>query len=360
MKKIKIGVENTVYFDAQEFNVSGLTVTASVLGESGDVLLNGSNAELKDLATSFDGDKKKYRLVFTLSETTGSQYAGIYWQTESNLPIPDDFSPEYVEIVEQLPVGKNILMPVSVFTDRFLRTQANVDAQLKTVLDNFTNQNRDYVQQELLSAQGTIEQKIKMRIFTTKAKMDRDFYSEPFRTGFWMQVTDYRPIISVDKYQLIYGSKGLEITQDIAQHMVVDPRMGTIEFLPTTLHGSLFTALISHVHALGITIAQDGGYNRIPLLFQIEYRHGLWEFPEFTPAHKESMRNAVARHALINLLPRIDPLVRKTSESKSIDGASKSRSGGVSDIIKTYREEEEKWVDEIKREFAMHIDMAVA
>ena len=82
--------------------------------------------------------------------------------------------------------------------------------------------------------------------------------------------------------------------------------------------------------------------------------------PNLAEAKKESLRLAVARNALISLLPRIDPLVRKPTESFGIDGASRSVSSGVRDLIKDYREEEAEWVKEIMREYAMHIEIVVA
>ena len=52
--------------------------------------------------------------------------------------------------------------------------------------------------------------------------------------------------------------------------------------------------------------------------------------------------------------------MRKPTESFGIDGASRSVSSGVRDLIKDYREEEAEWVKEIMREYAMHIEIVVA
>jgi hypothetical protein len=102
----------------------------------------------------------------------------------------------------------------------------------------------------------------------------------------------------------------------------------------------------------------DGGYSRVPCLFRIDYTHGL-DFPNLSNQERESIRNAVGRRALINVLPKIDPLVRATSESKSIDGASKSKTGGIKDYLKEYKTEDAAWCASMQREYGSGFEIAV-
>jgi hypothetical protein len=134
--------------------------------------------------------------------------------------------------------------------------------------------------------------------------------------------------------------------------------MGTLEFLPTAIQGNLFTALINGVSGLGISIMNSGSFNRIPFLFRIKYTYGL-NFPTLPDAEKEAIRQAIGCHTLIKILPILDPSVRVTSGSKSIDGVSKSQNSGMAALLKTYEEQEKIFVNNIKRKYALHFDMGV-
>jgi hypothetical protein len=315
------------------------------------------------LLISYDGTAKQYKVTFSLDPATKPQYGRIYWYaTLAGVPVdlPPDHQPEDVEIAVSFKTAPatSQIMPVQVFLDRFIAADAKMDAKYKAAVAAFVATNRNYMAQELFAAQGDLEREIKMKFFATQAHMERDFFQQEFRSEFWLQQVDYKPIISVDHYFVKYGSTGVEITTDIADKMMVDPKMGTIEFLPTTVSGTLFAALLTNVSALGLSIMADGGYSRVPCLFRIDYTHGL-DFPNLSNQERESIRNAVGRHALINVLPKVDPLMRATSESKSLDGASKSKSGGVKDILKDYRDEDKAWIASMQREYGSGFEIAV-
>jgi hypothetical protein len=169
---------------------------------------------------------------------------------------------------------------------------------------------------------------------------------QEFNTEFWLQQTDWRPIISLDSFKLSYGQDDFPISMDISKYMLVDKKMGTMEFLPTVSPSELYTALITGVSAIGISIIARATASRIPLLFRIQYTHGL-DFPNLDPATKESFRNAIGRNCLINLLPIIDPLIRNPSTS------------GLRDLLKTYQEEETRWIQVTQREYGSGVDMIV-
>jgi hypothetical protein len=362
MKRFLIDNQNVLFLDAEHTNKSGLSVTVSIVGEDGSVLKDADGAALKDVALVFDDTNHKYALdPLTFQEGTKPQFARLYWivkEGDSRLELAAPFSPEDVELAEAAGSGDAEVMPITMFVDSFIASESKLDGDYKRAAEAYVNANPDNVRRELRAAQGNIEQKIKMKLFKAQAKMDRDYYLQDFRAEFWMQQTDFRPIVSVDSYILQYGAKGVNITNDIAEHVVIEKKMGTIEFLPTALSGSLFVALLNNLAGLGVSIMQDAGYSRVPLLFRILYTHGL-DFPNLPTGQKESIRQAVGRNALINLLPRIDPLARKPSQSQALDGATRSRTGGVRDLIKDYREEEAEWVKEIMREYGMHFDLAV-
>ena len=373
MKQLFIDQSNALTLDAQFVNKAGIIIALAIIGEDGNALKDstgaaisgwtndtGAPAELQKV--TFDTDLKKYKAVFSFATGTKPQYIRAFWYAKEGTTAIDlpGYLPEEIQLVTASPSAsaQPQVLPLSLFESVFLAQDFKMDDDFKEGIRLLMSKNRSEVERELLAAQGRIELKLKMRLFATKDKMDRDYYAEEFRQNYWLQQTNFKPIISVDSYKLIYGSKEILVTPDIHDMMVVNKKMGTIEFLPTAFSGTLFSMMINNVSALGITIMQTGGWSRVPLLFRIEYTHGL-DFPNLEASQKEAIRHAVGRNALIELLPRIDPLLRTTSESMSIDGASSSESSGAKDIIKAFREEETAFVDELKREYGMHFDMVV-
>jgi hypothetical protein len=374
MKRLSTDRANVFTFDGLATPTDALKVFATVAGENGAPLKTDTGVELSNISNdatgpgsklliSYNGTTKKYTVAFNLDPATKPQYGRIFWYaTASGVPVDltADFQPEDCEIA---PSYKTIqatgqIMPVQVFLDRFIAADAKMDAKYKAAVNAFVAASRSYMAQELFAAQGDLEREIKMKFFPTPAHMERDFFQQEFRSEFWLQQVDYKPIISVDHYFVKYGATGVEITEDIADKMLIEPKMGTIEFLPTTVSGSLFAALLTNVSALGLSIMADGGYSRVPCLFRIDYTHGL-DFPNLSNQERESIRNAVGRRALINVLPKIDPLVRATSESKSIDGASKSKTGGIKDYLKEYKTEDAAWCASMQREYGSGFEIAV-
>ena len=62
----------------------------------------------------------------------------------------------------------------------------------------------------------------------------------------------------------------------------------------------------------------------------------------------------------MTLKPLIDPIMRERSISKSIDGASKSISGGLDIIIKQFKEDEKEWISLMQKELGTTISFAVS
>ena len=374
MKRLSVDRGNVFYFDGIPTPTDTLLLYATIAGENGGPLKTDTGVELSNISNddtqpiaklliSYDSVAKEYKAVFNLDPATKVQYGRIYWYaTLAGVPVdlPSDHTPEDVEIAASFKIAPatSQIMPVQVFLDRFIAADAKMDAKYKAAVNAFVAASRSYMAQELFAAQGDLEREIKMKFFATQAHMERDFFQQEFRSEFWLQQVDYKPIISVDHYFLKYGSDGIEITEDIADKMMVENRMGTIEFLPTSVSGTLFAALLTNVSALGLSIMADGGYSRVPCLFRIDYTHGL-DFPNLSDQERESIRNAVGRRALINVLPKIDPLVRATSESKSIDGASKSKTGGIKDYLKEYKTEDAAWCASMLREYGSGFEIAV-
>ena len=360
MKKLFVDQQNILTLDSQFTNKDGLDVELTLVGESGVALNDGVGDPISAVAVAWDASLNKYKTAFTLEAGTTPQYVRAFWYVEESGKVIDTpgFSPEDIQLVSSSVSISPEILPLSLFITSYLASDSKLDETYKRAVAAWIGVNGDVAREEIMGAQGNLEEEIKMFFFRRTDSVQRDFYMQDFRSEFWQLQMDYSPIISVDTYELKYGNSAQEITANIAEHIQVSKEMGILEFLPTTMNGNLWSALISSVTALGITMMNDSGYSRIPLLFRVTYTHGL-DFPNLPPSEKSSIRNAVGRRAMINLLPRIDPIMRRPSESKSVDGASKSRSGGMKEILKDYREDEKVWVHNMRNRYARNMDMTI-
>lgn len=345
----------------------------SIFGEDGQPLKTLSGDSLFAItnyappttpAINWDSVNQKHYVEFQFNASTREQYARAYWlvTTPDNVTVNiDGYTPEDIRLVPtavQSPSPE--LVPLTYFIEGYLAVESKLDARYKAAVEAYINQDRNNLREILKAAVGNLQDKTEIYFTPTKAVIERDMYSQDFRTEWWLQQTDYVPIISVDKYELIYGTNPpLNVTSDIAAFMKFEPNMGTIEFVPTAIGGSLWTALISNLSGLGLASYVQGGFPRVPLLFHIEYTHGL-DFFNLSEAEKAKIRNAICRNALITILPMIDPYFRVSSRSISIDGASKSYSAGqLLQILKDLREDEQKFVDSLRRKYARNVPMVV-
>ena len=364
MKKLYIDKTNRLSLDSQFTNVNGLTVKLSLIGESGEPLMDSNLQDIEDTTVDWDNTANKYIAVINLHPETPIQFARAFWYAadigDNNIELegfqPEDLSVEAATVLNQ---AYTQILPVSMFLDDYIASQSKMDDSYRRSISRYINKNVNKFREELLVAQGNLEMRLKMRFFATKDHQERDYYEQEFRSTWWQLQFDWSPVISIEKWLLTYGANpAVDLTQNIAEYMKIEHKMGTAEFVPTALNGTLWAALITNLSALGITIMADGAFNRIPLLFNIDYTHGL-NYPVLPEAEKASIRWAIGRNALINLLPRVDPSVRFPSQSTSGDGVSKSQSSQVKDLVKDYREEEDAWVKDYARQYAKHFDIVV-
>jgi hypothetical protein len=349
-------------------------VTVSVFDEAGTYLKNKDGNDLDGKTALWDSVEHHYYFDIEFLATVNTGFVRVFWMAElkathTDYQLSDINTPAEYELMTVSADLVNVpqIVPIAFFIDNFIAKDAKMDNSYKVAFESYLANNRRDLNRWLLAAQGDIEYDLKTVLFKKTDIIARDFYMQDFGSEFWIQQPNYRPIISVDKYALKYGSQDLDITKDIAPYILVEPLMGTFEFLPTAIQGNLFTALINGVSGLGISIMNTGSFNRVPFLFRIEYSYGLNfgnapahpSFPIMSDAEKESIRQAISCHTLIKLLPIFDPSVRITGGSKSIDGVSKSQSSGMAALLKTYEEQEAKIISNIKRKYALHFDMGI-
>lgn len=374
MNKIVREKLNKIYLTESLIEADDYVVTASIFDESGAYIKDKDGADIEDKAAVWDTEEEGYYIDLEILATTTIGYIRVFWmaelkETHVDYPLSDINTPAEYELTTVSADLANVpqVVPITFFIENFIAKDAKMDNSYKRAIEGYLATNRRDLNRWLLSAQGDIEYDLKTVLFKKTDIIARDFYMQDFGSEFWIQQPNYRPIISVDKYALKYGSQDLDITKDIAPYILVEPLMGTFEFLPTAIQGNLFTALINGVSGLGISIMNSGSFNRVPFLFRIEYSYGLnfgnapahSSFPMMSDAEKESIRQAISCHTLIKILPILDPSVRITSGSKSIDGVSKSQNSGMAALLKTYEDQEAKVINNIKRKYALHFDMAI-
>ncbi len=341
-------------------------VSISIFNEAGEYVKdkNGQNIDSKEV--SWDNTEFFYYVDIDFHSSTPEGYLRIIWNVELKITheaieLSDENLPQEIELVSNGATNNLLpqIVPISFFLDNYIAKDIRMDAQYKQAVEIYVAQNRRDLNRWLLAAQSKLEMALKTVFFTMQDTINRDYYMQDFGSEFWINQANYRPIVSIDHYSLVYGAQNVEITKDIKDYILVDKKMGTFEFLPTAVQGNLFTALINGVSGLGISIMNSGNFNRVPFLFRITYTYGL-DFVNLPEQEKEGIRQAIARHTIIQLLPILDPSVRITNDSKTIDGVTKSQNSGMAALLKTYSEEEKEWLREYRRKYALDFDMAVA
>ena len=359
MKKIYIGRANQIFLDAPDTNETGLTVALTIVGEDAQPLTKSDDTACTDLACAFSDDENKYGLTITLKSTTPSQYARLYWKvTDSALAVelPEDFSPEEIQLLPVDAAISQIAVPTQYFLDYSLAAMSKLDTRYALSVKTYP---RDGIIRGLLAAQANIQNMMKMDLFLKDHTEFRDYnFDEFFADTFWILQTYHRPITAVKDFSIWHGTKEI-LTVDPGA-IVFEQYQATLEFVPNAFSGGLmFQQLLSGGDAAMLAVIGRLRANRLPLAFHITYTAGL-DFPTLADDDKESFRQAVARNALIELLPMIDPAMREVSASDSIDGVSGSTSRQVSQLIKQLEANEEKWLRNIQKKYATGFDMVLA
>lgn len=374
MKKLFLNTENAYTLDSTAITASTFKVQLSIIGEDGFPLLNAagnqlifSNASPQPTGTlPLAYTSSKFTATFTLATNTARQYGRAYWLAKTSADVDvllTGYSPEELSIepsvIDALQVREQMICPASYFTDAFLGALPSISEQLINIIAELNAKNPDILKNELLASQSTLERQLRANFFLTSHNITRDFYGEEFYANYWLQQVDWLPLHSVDSYKLLYGAQDIELSNELAPAMLPNKELGTIEWVPTSINGTLFTMIISQVSGIAASMIAMGNPSRIPALFRITYTAGM-DFPNLDIAKKEELRRAVCRNAFMQLKPRIDPIMREKSLSLSVDGLSRSTSGGLDSIIKQFQEDETKWIASMRMELGTQMYMGIA
>jgi hypothetical protein len=365
MKQVIRENTNRIYLEDANFIENLFTVTVSIFDEAGNFAKDSTNADIQDKTAIFDTTLNQYYIEILFLPTLPIGYLRAFWDV---IKISDGvtqnvnsaYTPQDLELVSYAGATSQEpqIVPISFFLDNYVMKNEKLDAQYKQAIDTYIASNRNDISRWLMASQGNLELTTKLTFFTKQETIKSDYYSQIFQNEYWLQQPYNRPVISLESFKLVYGAQEVDLITEIKNFIIVDQKMGTLQFLPISTSGTFYQVLMMNINALALTAAFNTG-SVIPSLFHYTYTYGL-NFITLDQSMKESIRQAISRNTLIRLLPIIDPSVRITSSSKSMDGVSKSQTSGIAAMLKEFKEEEKQWVADIKMKYGTMIDMAIA
>lgn len=351
MQKLFLGSSNRVFLETDE---SVDSVKLSIVGPTGSFLKDSEDADLQQKVCIFDGSSGNYYFDVTFSSSTTPDDAFIYWVASLGgiaVPLESKFDPEDAVIVEMVSTDCYLVTP-SFILDNFLRgiSEAEIEATYPGL--GFREAIRDQIQ----AATERVERKTQT-YFTPHTITDEyhDFNKTPLYEKYWTQRLFHTPVISVTSMNLMLKDQLIATLPD-EWLSLGNPKEGMIKVIPYAGGASGFAFRL--IMTIGANLALvHYGVTYYPDFFVLTYKAGL-DWDNLGKPEKTDIKNAIGRNVALNMLPNLDVHRGISSESKSIDGASASRSytssamwGEHSAALELYRKEEITWVNEFKRKY---------
>ncbi|HEX2868727.1 MAG TPA: hypothetical protein VHO03_16925 [Ignavibacteriales bacterium] len=356
MKNIKKGVIQTLALSQADLP-QDKTITLTIVGENGNILQDRDGNPIQDKPLRYlDG---KYKLEITISENEPEGYIRLYFDSTDAL-IDEAYQPEDARLMPALPASGAELVPTQYFIDFILASEAKMDESFQTAVNTFILNNRKGLQSYLMAAQGELETST-MLYFTERTITDekRDYYFDRFPPNLWQFQTYYPPINELISFKIKYGNNPIA---EIAKNLLVfDRMMGLIEFLPAPGGDSagIYSLLLSNLNGLGLVLfGPQTNLERVPGMFQVSYKTGLI-YSGTDPMEKEMIRQAVARRALVKMMPVIDPAARTPSRTEGIDGVTATMSYSMDKLLQGFKEEEEQFKRDIMMKYGKTVEMTI-
>lgn len=349
MQKLFLGRSNRVFLDTDE---SIDAVKLSIASPTGTLLKDSGEADFDEIVCTFDSSSGKYYLDVTFSSSTSADDAYLFWQATLSaiaVTLESKNDPEDAVIVATVSTD-HYLVSTSFILDNFLRGISEADIAASYPGLGF----REAVRSQILVATDELQRKVKTFFVPTTITEERhDYDHSPLYEKYWTQKLYETPIISVSEMKLMLKDQEIAVIP-AAWLEVGNLKEGLVKVIPYAGGaGSGFTfRLIMTIGAnLGLVV---GGTHYIPDFFLYNYQAGL-DWDNLGAEEKTSIKNAIGRHVALNMLPNLDVHRGIASESRSIDGASASRSytssaiyGEHSAALEKYEKQEKTWVDEFK------------
>lgn len=355
VSRLFIGQNNKLCLS--DSNLSGqddYTVQLTVIDELGALVTDENDVNLENKTCLWDLSNKCYYFEITFHTDTNAGFVRVIWnvidEDSRQVALQDKNSPLTIRLAKETSHDIEIV-PVQWFLDDFLDKIDFGDYPIQNIRDR------------LKQAQADLEQFDVQTFFTPRTITDEthDYYYDRFSRTFWQMQMFHFPVIELTEMKLKYGDT--DVTTIDNEFVLVEHEMGTIEILPS--HAGHFYTLIAAGLA-GLAHNTLAGWDRVPLFFHYTYKAGLdWE--NLADNDKWAIRNAIAKKAAIELLPKIDSRMGISSESNSVDGASQSVSytssamyGQYSAQIEQYIKDLDVWVDRFRRRYGKNLAMSIA
>lgn len=359
MKAIKKGIAQTIALDQTGIG-SGKTIYLTVIGDDGSVIKGSDNADIKDKSLTFNTTTLLYEITLTILEATPEQYIRLYIYS-SNTSISSNYYPEdaRLEATPDKITKPAEVVPVQYFIDYIIASKSKMDPGYEQAITNYMNvTGKDAFRSMLISAQDELEKNLEIYITERTLTERKDNYFERFNLHMWQIQVFYPPINALTSVKIMYGVNPIaNVGLDLFTY---ERELGIIEFLPLPGGDSsgLYTLLIQNISGMGLALISGGLLDRIPNMFHITYKSGLW-YSGTDPVEKEGLRLAVSRRALMNLMPLIDPASRKASVSESIDGVAGSESYQIAKLREDLKKDEEQYVLKTQRKYGKGLNAVI-
>lgn len=355
MKKILIGTAQTIVLD-QENIPEGKDVLLSIVGEDGEHLTNSSNAEIKNLPLNYNSENSKYQTTVIINSSTVPQYIRLYFSS-LNYTIESNYYPQDAKLENNQQSFTAEIVPVSYFEEFFMSLESRIDPIYQAAFTSYLG-NKETVRTALNAAVFDLEAMMEIGIAEQEEFEQRDNYFDKFNMHLWQIQLSKPPVNELVEVVIKFGEN--IVTTDLKKHFIVDRMTGIIEFLPLPASGTddLYSILLQNVSGMGMSVLYGGIFDRIPNMFQVKYKTGIFTSTA-NPREKESIRRAICRRAFMDISKIIDPTTKAASESESIDGVSSSTSYKSLEIFKELKEDENQFIETMRKKYSKNIDMVV-
>lgn len=352
MQKLFLGKSNRLWLKTEE---SIDTVVLSIVGPTGSYLQDSLDADLQEKACTLDSSSGNYYLDVTLSSSAVANDAYLIWEaTLSGITVPLEakYTPEDIVVVESISTELQLVSP-SFVMDHFLR--GITESEIEKTFENSSY--RDVIREHIKASHEELERMT--QVFFTPKTITEEFHDHDntaLYEKFWTNRMFHTPVISVQEMQLRLKDKVIATIPEEWIN-VGNSKQGLVKVIPfaggaaSGFAFQLIMTLGSHLALIG------GGVHYYPDFFVYSYTAGL-EWDNLEANDRMDIKMAIGRRVALNMLPNLDVNRGKSSESKSIDGASATISytssatfGEHSAALKQYKEAEKAWIDGFKRKY---------
>lgn len=343
---------------------TGKTVDAvklSIITSLGSYVKDNGGSDIKDVGCTLDTETGQYHVDKTLQTGTGKGDIFVYWAAEYNsitVTLEDEFSPEDGVIADKVDTSPLLITPTYLM-DNFLR---GID--VSEIEETFVGQGyRSVLRGQIQAATSDLEKETLVHFTPHTIYGERhSFYMSEIPEKFWTVRLYHFPIVSVDKVQLKLNE--YEIVENIPSDWIQteNPKDGMVSVIPYAGGVAAFVFRIVTQGGMGAALL-FGEADHIPGFFSYDYKAGL-DWSNLPDSEREDIKTAIGRQTAIRFLPNLDVHRGISSESKSADGISTSRSytasaiyGEHSAAIETWIKNQKIWINQFKRKYLTRIPM---